>query len=223
MISANVSISKLKDPWSFDSRGFLAGLFLLMLVPASLVASFFYEDYSKNSTARDEITAATAYTGSRPADSSTAGGPEQVELPSCSSPPANGSRLGGILKKLRGVHTLEIENGSSGDAIVNLRDAATNKLIYSFFVQKGKHAVVKKIPDGSYKIQYAIGDGLGQDCKTLLNKSANQFPAIQDFVTRKQDMGNYNRIGYSVLSYTLYSVPGGNVRPEAINPAEFDN
>jgi hypothetical protein len=73
------------------------------------------------------------------------------------------------------------------------------------------------VPDGDYRIQYAFGD-LGTDCRSFARViSAAQFPDIEVLRTRYTQ----DEIIRSRLSYTLFSVPDGNVRPQNIDIATF--
>jgi hypothetical protein len=59
-----------------------------------------------------------------------------------------------------GPHHLEIDNGTSGNAIINVRDAATGRLALEIYVESGKTASFNQLPDGAYRIQWAIGGDL---------------------------------------------------------------
>lgn len=143
--------------------------------------------------------------------------------PTCSKPPANGELLTDKRASTEKGHVLQIENGTEGPAIVKLRDATTEKTIASFFVEPSRTASLTQIPDGTYRVQYAFGDKLGVDCRTFVQlASAGEFPGTETLTTRYEEEFGGTRISRSRLSYTLYAVPGGNVRPEDIAPSDFN-
>lgn len=139
-------------------------------------------------------------------------------IPSCTQPIPNGAILDSRLPYQHG-HILEINNGTDGDAIIKVRDAATGRLAESFFVGRGLKASVGNLPDGQYQIQYAFGDRLAQDCRSFVKTSArSQFPGIKTLVTQPTDDGEL----LTSLEYTLYAVPNGNVQPQPISQQAFD-
>jgi hypothetical protein len=75
------------------------------------------------------------------------------------------------------------------------------------------------LPDGRYKIQFAYGDAMSADCRGFREPPAREFPAIETLVTRQ----TATEIQTQVLSFTLYTVAGGNVRPYGINAADFNS
>jgi hypothetical protein len=115
-------------------------------------------------------------------------------------------------------HILEIENESGGDAIIKVRNAFTDRLLVSFFVKSSSSASYRSIPDGMYRIQYAIGGDLQVNCKHFIEvKALGGFP-------EKTLSTSYTsaEIVRPRLAYTLDSVAGGNVRPEKLDLAAFD-
>ncbi len=113
-------------------------------------------------------------------------------IPKCVFPPENGAVLTSNLRSKAKGQVLEIRNGSSGNAIVKV---------------------------GTYRFQYAFGDDLRADCRNFIQiASAAQFPDIESLRT----LHTQNQIEHSRLSYTLYSVPSGNVRPETLDAAKFN-
>lgn len=218
--SSGVPIEKLKNPWNARAGHVSASAVCLLLVPVALASWIHVE------TSRSPAPAPSASDGSPGADSSTedtasaeVAGPASAP---CLDPPKNGQRIGGSLKRLKGNHILEIDNGTNGDAIVKLRDAETRAVRYSFFVARGEKAKVSKIPDGAYVIQYALGERLNTDCRSFLHMRANEIPRVVNLQTTREETDGRVRIGYSELSYTLYAVPGGNIRPEEIDPSAFN-
>lgn len=116
-------------------------------------------------------------------------------------------------------HSVEIRNGSVGDAIIKIRDAVSGNLLFSFFVEHNNTAAISGLPDGNYRIQYAFGDYLAAGCNAFAHlKSAGEFPEIEKMETQYTDTD----ISTVRLSYTLFSVPNGNTKPRTISEAGFD-
>lgn len=139
-------------------------------------------------------------------------------LPPCAKTLASGDILSGKVRRIRHGHSLTIENGMSSPAIVNVLNAETGALQFAFFVDKGGTGKVTGLRDGTYRIEYAMGDFVAADCQSFNSiSSASRFPADETLTTKRE--------GYDVitsrLSYTLYSVPDGTVHPETIDPALF--
>lgn len=143
----------------------------------------------------------------------------------CEAPPSNGELLVDRRAAAGSGHKLDIDNGTAGDAIIKVRSMSDDAVLASFFVSRGESATLENIPDGEYKIQYAIGDKLAVDCRTFIddgNTSANEFPGVESLVTRYEERFDGTTVIRGHLSYTLYSVPGGNVRPSGIRMDEFN-
>lgn len=139
--------------------------------------------------------------------------------PTCASSPRNGEILAARGLVSEGGHVLEIDNGSQGNAIIKVREANTNTLLLSFYVESNQKAQVNGIPDGDYKVQFATGTALDGDCRNFLKLEwAEQFPGVQTFQTQR----TATQIITSVLSYTLYEVAGGNVSPQTISAQDFN-
>jgi hypothetical protein len=148
---------------------------------------------------------------------------EDREVVTCSTPPANGKLLSDLRQPVDRGHALQIQNGTQGDAIVKLRDALTARTVASFFVASGQTASLTQIPDGKYRVQYAFGNKLGADCKSFIQlSSAGEFPDTETLETQYEEEPGGTRIITGRLSYTLYSIPGGNVHPMQITGSDFD-
>lgn len=140
---------------------------------------------------------------------------------SCASPPANGTILTDHRGSQEEGHILSISNGTQGDAIIKVKDASSGNTIASFFVTEGRSADLPKLPDGIVKIQYAFGT-LGADCESFSKiDGASEFPDTTSFETRYVEEYDRTVVERDHLTYTLYAVPGGNVRPSRIDPSEF--
>lgn len=221
------STGTLKDPWHIQPGNFAAHLLMLLFVPAG-IAILIYSDDARQSANR--LTDGQVHLASRqnlgngqgnivpsypvPPTSATAS-----TLPTCLTPPLNGQILEGRIATAQKGHVIEIQNGSNGDAIVKVRNADTGRLAVSFFVAKGQSSSIKNLPDGDYLIQYALGGALKSDCRSFARAAAaSQFPDIEPLQTSYTQ----TQIVRSRLSYTLYSVPNGNVRPQGLSVDAFE-
>ena len=138
--------------------------------------------------------------------------PEPEPVVTCDTPPENGAVLTRDESKGTGLHSVSIVNGSAGNTIVNVRDGATNALVVSFYVAESQSAGVDDIPDGKYRIQYASGGELGEDCKSFaVLGGASEDPEIVDFPAGSA----------MELSYELQPVLNGNFEGQSIDPEAF--
>ncbi len=79
-------------------------------------------------------------------------------------------------------------------------------------------ATIDGIPDNGYRIQFAFGDAMKENCRSFIAPVASEFNGIQNLATER----TATEIITQVLSFALYSVPGGNTRPSSISAAEFE-
>ena len=138
--------------------------------------------------------------------------PAPEPIPTCDNPPANGATLTRDASTGSAGHTINVLNGSRGNAIINIRDWETRDLVLSFYIEDNKRAVVSDIPNGNYLVQYAFGDELGEDCKSFANMlGASQDPEMNEFPA-----------GFEAsLEYELLPSVGGNFTGEPIDLSEF--
>jgi hypothetical protein len=214
----------LKNPWS-NPLLLSAHLGLLLLVPGAIGLAIAYDDLSKSSKQvyRPPVQVAakpdfSQYATPVPASPQARQAPP-VAVPTCAVQPFNGKVLSKNISPTKNGHSIEVNNGSTGNAIIKVRDAYSGALRLSFFVAKGSTASFSDLPDGVYKIQYAFGDDFGTDCRSfLLITSAAEFPTIRSLTTETTS----SQIITKSLTYTLYAVPGGNVRPQSIGAEAFN-
>jgi len=133
-------------------------------------------------------------------------------VPTCDTPPSNGAVLSRDNSKGVGGHKIGIVNGGTGNTIVNVRDSASNDLVLSFFVGIGETASVGDIPDGSYKVQYANGFDLGEDCKQFVRiRGASEDPEVLEFPAGSK----------MELTYELLPRENGNFTGATIDASAF--
>lgn len=138
-------------------------------------------------------------------------------VPLCVDPPKNGDELQRDGFKEDG-HRITIENGGSGNALVKVRNDA-GKRVATLYVGRAQQASVSNLPDGRYRISFAVGGQLDASCAAFAGDfRAQQFPGVETFETRVEG----DQIISSDLRLTLHSVTGGNVRPQVLNDAAFN-
>ena len=218
----------LRNPWTWNLPHLLAHVGLLIAIPGGAIGLAMYEDKIGGGYGPSII--APAHQAIRPADFALASPPimaprivqptsERAPTPTCRVPPKNGQILVRNRSWTNEGHTIEIINGSGGNAIIKVRDAYTHYLLVSFFVERAGTASLINVPDGTYRIQYAFGGDLRSDCHSFVRAtSAAQFPESETLETTF----TLDEIVRSRLSYTLYAVPNGNVRPETLDLAAFN-
>jgi len=120
----------------------------------------------------------------------------------------NGTEIKSRLN-LDGHGELTIKNGTSYDAIVNLVEPGSQRLVRSFYVQSRKEFVEKSIAPGTYEIYFSTGKGWDAKSLTFQDDAIYgrferrvQFSEHQDPFTGKIEFR-----GYEV---TLQAVEGGD-------------
>lgn len=230
--------TKLKDVWKHSFLRTATLIAAAFMVPAAAVALVFADFPNLQASGASDLSTPPAIddafdetfgpTAEQPA-STEAATPIVQDAPlvaRCDSPPSNGEVLVDHRPDDSVGHQLEIDNGTAGDAIIKIREVGADNSLASFFVARGQTATLKNIPDGDYTIQYAIGEKMAENCRSFVDDgtaSASEFPGPEKLETRYAEELGGTRITRGRLSYTLYSVPGGNVRPSSINMEEFDN
>lgn len=219
--------AQLADPWKRQWGSTLSQMSLGLAIPALAIFMIASEgdvdrNWGSNPNAASRAPPIVASVESQQAENfgaeEAALAPVAPPLPICAEMPEDGTLLAGALHDGEFGHKLVVKNGSSGPAIIKVRYAETGKTAFAFYVGEGATASAYPIPDGRYRIQYAFGDALGEDCKNFNQlQGASEFPSEETFLMEERG----DRLVASELSYTLYNVPGGNVRPEAIDSAGF--
>ncbi|WP_299196264.1 hypothetical protein [uncultured Erythrobacter sp.] len=137
---------------------------------------------------------------------------EPEPVATCANPPENGDVLARDRSRGTGVHTIRVFSGGTGHTIVNIRDGASSDLVVSFFVGIGEEASVSDIPDGSYKVQYANGFDLDEECLNFVTiRGASEDPELLDFAPG-------TRI---TMTYDMMPSRQGNFTGQSISPSDF--
>jgi curved DNA-binding protein CbpA len=193
----------LRNPWRFHPLDFLAHSVLIAAVPAALVGivlqshiAAWMNDRGAPQRATADATAPTSQT----ADAI------------CAAPPHNGDVLGGYLHTAAPGHLLTIIDGSSSNAIVKVRDVAAGRVAVSFFIANHSVASYALLPDGAYRIQFALGDVLAPDCRSFREiATAGEFLNVETL-----------RGAGVPLTYSIDTVAGSAAQAQPIDAASFN-
>lgn len=143
------------------------------------------------------------------------------EIRLCENKPPNGQLLtkrGGV--KAQG-HKITVRNSAQGDAVVKIRNENTGKLAYSFTVQRNKEATINGVLDGFYRLQFAYGSALGENCVDFIDPQASEFDRAVQFKSQVQRTKQRVTTYTHDFTATLFAVTGGNASTSRIDPASF--
>ena len=196
-------VPRLKRQWQFSVVVAFLHVVLLLAAPAVFIAYFPPERLIQ--AVMNSLTATSDL--SRP------------DPMVCDEPPSNGQILEDHTDWFRFANTMEIQNRSGLDAIIKIRNIASGKMLVSFFAANNAAARFDRIPDGTYRIQYASGRNLGQDCVSFGGKFvAAEFSDPATFVTRFEGI----EVDYQVSSFTLHPKLVGDTHPNTIGANAFN-
>jgi hypothetical protein len=213
----------LNDPWQQNQLAKLGQLAAIASLPAALTITIaMSESSSKTDGPWTSYRSPSAYVPAETA-SQVVAQTQPTNVPVCKKQIENGERLDGKMSLQKSGHVLEIDNGSGGDAIVKVRNYPSQKLAVSFFIASNQEASLKGLRDGQYTIQYAFGNTLAEDCRSFTDlSSAGAFPGVEELQTTEEIVSDGVMVSHQRLSYTLYSVPSGNVHPQTIDASMFN-
>lgn len=118
-----------------------------------------------------------------------------------------------------GNNSLTVNAGGS-DVLIKLRQGGSTAL--AFYVRNGERGVVADVPDGTYQVMFATGDGFSRKCLEFVNSmSVSADPNPATFETQITSDG-YNRYTQnSAAEYTLTRQTGGNFTPSTLDERAF--
>ncbi|MEW1748269.1 hypothetical protein [Streptomyces angustmyceticus] len=115
-----------------------------------------------------------------------------------------------------GLGRLTVKNGTAGDAVVTLTRGG--RTAFSLYVRKGSEATVGSVNSGSYTVYFTTGeDWNGAKSSFTRGCSFEKFDDSAAFRTVRVAGGTQ----YTVLTFTLNKVIGGNARTSTVPPEEF--
>src|SRR5271157_357605 len=113
---------------------------------------------------------------------------------------------------------LDVDNGTSEDAVVRLCDGTTDQTLRWFFVQAHSSARVAKVPRGTYRLIFTTGLNWVEAEDTFTwHPSYSEFDKTFEFNEQRNSEG----VQYKAISVTLNPVLFGNVRTKTITREEF--
>lgn len=120
-----------------------------------------------------------------------------------------------LLQNGYGNHHLTV-NAGARDALVKLRSGGATSL--AFYVRAGESGAVRSVPDGTYQIMFATGDGFSRKCLEFVTSMAViGDPSPQTFEVTSDGYAEY----YSTATYSLTSQAGGNFQPKTLDENSF--
>lgn len=115
-----------------------------------------------------------------------------------------------------GLGRLTINNGTGSDAVVTLTRGT--RTAFSVYVRKGAKATVRSVNSGSYTVYFTTGeDWNGRKSSFTRGCSFEKFDDRANFRTVRVAGGTQ----YTVLTFTLNKVFGGNASTSTVPPGEF--
>jgi len=75
-----------------------------------------------------------------------------------------------LIRRISGELRLFVHNDTRRNAVVKLKSLGTNSTLMSFYVAAGADASIAAIPEGSFRIIYALGKGYSRGCGQFLSE-----------------------------------------------------
>jgi hypothetical protein len=114
---------------------------------------------------------------------------------------------------------LTVSNGTNRDAFVKLIEPNSGILLAGFFVKSNSSYTLEQIPDGTYRVLFALGQGWNPNTQVFTkNKQFAKFDKPLAYTTTQLS----NSIQYKVFKITLHPVVGGQARTSGVSEQEFN-
>jgi len=115
-----------------------------------------------------------------------------------------------------GLGRLTVNNGTSSDAVVTLTRGS--RTAFSLYVRKGGKATVRSVNSGAYTVYFTTGEDWNGGKRSFTRGcSFEKFDDKANFRTVRVSGGTQ----YTVLTFTLNKVFGGNASTSTVPPGEF--
>ncbi|GAO11537.1 hypothetical protein TPA0598_08_04480 [Streptomyces lydicamycinicus] len=115
-----------------------------------------------------------------------------------------------------GLGRLTVNNGTSSDAVVTLTRGT--RTAFSLYVRKGSKATVRSVNSGAYTVYFTTGEDWNGGKRSFTRGcSFEKFDDKANFRTVRVAGGTQ----YTVLTFTLNKVFGGNASTSTVPPGEF--
>ena len=118
-----------------------------------------------------------------------------------------------------GYGVLEVQNGTSEDAVLSLYDSAVDETVREVYVQAKHSFRMKGVSMGTYELAYTTGLDWDNAGETFRCGDPNYAQFERQFVfTEERDQEG---VQYKTITVTLHPVVGGNARTKRISRQEF--
>ncbi|UZJ33793.1 hypothetical protein [Streptomyces endophytica] len=115
-----------------------------------------------------------------------------------------------------GLGRLTVRNGTSSDAVVTLTRGA--RTAFSVYIRKGSDTTIRSVNSGSYTVYFTTGEDWNSRKSSFTREcSFEKFDDKANFRTVQVSGGTQ----YTVLTFTLNKVIGGNATTSTVPPGEF--
>jgi hypothetical protein len=117
---------------------------------------------------------------------------------------------------------LSVSNGRNENAVLKLIDLSRQESVFSVMIRSGSDYSISGIPDGRYKVLFALGHGWSNELNAFQD-SYGYSAFKEDFIFKAllERNGAYQQWSYDKCSITLNPVIGGNAKTEKLNENEF--
>jgi len=117
---------------------------------------------------------------------------------------------------------LKIANGTRSHAVAKLVDPIQERSVHTVLIRSDQEVTVAAIPDGSYRLLFALGKGWNQEQQRFYEPhSFAEFQRRLVYTTTERERGGAIYEYSSVIDVTLHPVVGGTARTTGISEAEF--
>lgn len=115
-----------------------------------------------------------------------------------------------------GLGRLTVKNGTSSDAVVTL--TRSGRTAFSVYVRKSSEATVRSVNSGSYTVYFTTGEDWNGGKRSFTREcSFEKFDDQANFRTIRVAGGTQ----YTVLTFSLNKVVGGNASTSQVPPGDF--
>ncbi|WUW69909.1 hypothetical protein OIU81_08745 [Streptomyces sp. NBC_01454] len=115
-----------------------------------------------------------------------------------------------------GLGRLTVKNGTARDAVVALTRG--KRTAFSVYVRHGSNATIRSVNSGAYTVYFTTGEDWNSRKSSFTREcSFEKFDDQANFKTVRVPGGTQ----YTVLTFTLDKVVGGNATTSTVPPAEF--
>jgi DNA-directed RNA polymerase subunit RPC12/RpoP len=143
-----------------------------------------------------------------------------VENSMVSSSLSNGTEIRNR-RRLNGRGKLEVENGNSMDAVVNLVDVDAKRIVRSFYIKANNKFTEPDIAPGLYHVQFVIGNDRDTKARRFARCAEyQQFPDNLEYSEPEDE--STGKVAITTYQITLHDVFDGNVHIIPMNGQAFD-